>query len=83
MEVILFQLGKVLFEERKRMLLFKIQISFLNIIIIIWSALLSLYYINRLVCFAEYRMQNELYGQRYQCEAKRDTCSLAQKLIRI
>ena len=53
MEVILFQLGKVLFEERKRMLLFKIQISFLNIIIIIiWSALLSLYYINRLVCFA-------------------------------
>ena len=56
MEVILFQLGKVLFEERKRMLLFKIQISFLNIIIIIWSALLSLYYINRLVCFAECRM---------------------------
>ena len=24
---------------------------------------------DRLVCFAECRMQNGLYGQRYQCEA--------------
>ena len=29
------------------------------------------------------RMQNRLYGQCYQCEAKHDVCLLAQKLIRI